>query len=180
MGKFSEKIIYGFYNSPVGEMVIAKTEIGLCWLGFMIKGYKGDGLERMQKHFHGFVLERDDQAVCDLGHDIIRAWQAGDERKIAVDLKGTDFQKSVWHALLDIKRGEICSYSDVANDVGCPGASRAVGSAVGSNPVSLIIPCHRVVQKNGAIGHYGWGLELKERLLEEEGASGFTAPKRRA
>lgn len=180
MGKFRETITYGFYQSPVGEMVIAKTEEGLCWLGFMVQGYKGDGLERMHKHFDGYTLVKDHEAVQPLGAQIIEAWRAGREKDIALDLKGTDFQKTVWSALLNIKKGEVCSYGQVANDVGRPKASRAVGSAVGSNPVSLVVPCHRVVQKTGALGNYGWGLELKQRLLEEEGARGFKSQARHA
>lgn len=175
-----EKIIYGFYQSHVGEMVIARTDIGLCWLGFMVKGYKGDGFVRMQQHCTGYELVHDDQSVQVLGDDVINAWREGREQDIGLDLKGTDFQKNVWQALLDIKRGETCSYGMIANDVGRPKASRAVGTAVGSNPVSLIVPCHRVVQQTGALGNYGWGLDLKQRLLEEEGATVFKSPARHA
>lgn len=165
-----EKITYGFYQSPVGEMVLAQTDEGLCWLGFMVKGYKGDGLERMRMHFAGAEFVQDDEAMTGLGDEVIRLWRAGREQDITLDLRGTDFQKDVWQALFAIKRGDVCSYGDVANDIGRSRASRAVGSAVGSNPVSLIVPCHRVVQKSGGLGNYGWGLELKRRLLEEEGA----------
>lgn len=175
MEKVWEKITYGFYQSSVGEMVLAKTDKGLCWLGFMVKGYKGDGLERMKQHFKGADLKHDDTAVQSLGDEVMQRWEEGREAKLDLDLQGTEFQKDVWRALLSIKRGETCSYGDIANDVGKPKASRAVGSAVGSNPVSLIVPCHRVVQKTGALGNYGWGLPLKQRLLEEEGASGFKA-----
>lgn len=180
MEKLCEKIIYGFYESPLGELILAKTSRGLCWLGFMVQGYKGDGLERMNAHFDGGALVHDDESVKDLGDSVIAAWREGRERDIVLDLRGTEFQKEVWMALLHIKRGDTCSYGAIANDVGRPKASRAVGSAVGSNPVSLIVPCHRVVQKTGALGNYGWGLGLKQRLLEEEGVQGFKGQEHRA
>ena len=165
-----EEITYGFYQSPIGEMVLARTEKGLCWLGFMVEGYKGNGYDRMVGHFPNAVLTHDDSAVQSLGDEIIAAWEQGTEADIPLDLQGTDFQKSVWLALFDIKRGQVASYGSVAQKIGKPAASRAVGSAVGSNPVSLIVPCHRVVQESGALGNYGWGVDLKERILSQEAA----------
>lgn len=88
---------------------------------------------------------------------------------IPLDLRGTDFQISVWQALLKIPKGQVVSYGDVANDIGSPNASRAVGTAVGENPVSLVVPCHRVVQASGKLGNYGWGVGLKEKILKAEG-----------
>ncbi len=164
-----EQIVYGFFKSPLGEIILAKTDQGLCWLGFMVEGYKGDGLERMRRHFSDSELILDDSALRVLGEDILQAWRAGREEDIVLDLRGTDFQKQVWRRLLSIKRGSVRSYGDVANDIGRPKAARAVGSAVGNNPVSLIVPCHRVVQQSGALGNYGWGIELKRRILADEG-----------
>ena len=164
-----EKITYGFYQSPIGEMILGKTDKGLCWLGFMVEGYKGNGYERMKGHFTDAEFTQDDAAVQQLGEQLIEAWQKDAQADISLDLQGTDFQKEVWKALLDIKRGRVKSYGDIANDLGKPKASRAVGSAVGSNPVSLIVPCHRVVQKSGAIGNFGWGVDLKRQILSAEG-----------
>lgn len=170
-----EKITYGFYASSLGEMVLGKTETGLCWLGFMVKGYKGDGLERMKAHFQGSVFDRDDDAVKVLGDKIIDAWRDGREKDIALDLHGTDFQKSVWNALLDVSRGVVCSYGDIAHEIGKPGAARAVGSAVGENPVSLIVPCHRILKSDGGVGNYGWGADLKREILRAEGIRDLAA-----
>lgn len=164
------KILYGFYQSPMGEMVIAKSPRGLCWLGFMVQGYKGDGLSRMQRHFKNAEFTRDDAQIVTLGDEIMHAWGQGAERDIVVDLQGTAFQKSVWNALSEIGRGTRCSYSAVAQKIGKPKAVRAVGTAVGENPVSLIVPCHRVVRTDGGLGNYGWGVELKEKILEAEAA----------
>lgn len=169
-----EVITYGIHNTPFGQAVIAQSDHGLCWLGFMVSkedgAYKGDGFARMQEHFPNSQLARDDSQTKSLMDEIIKAWDQDTLRAIKVDLRGTDFQRSVWKALLDIPRGQVISYGDVANDIGKPKASRAVGSAVGENPVSLIVPCHRVVQASGALGNYGWGLPLKEKILKLEGA----------
>ena len=163
-----EKIIYGFYPSSIGEMVLGKTKKGLCWLGFMVAGYKGDGLERMRAHFKGAEFVHDDDELRDLGDRVMEAWAQGRENEIALDLHGSVFQKAVWKALLKIRKGQKLCYGDVANDIGRPAAARAVGSAVGENPVSLIVPCHRVVQKSGALGNYGWGADLKRKILRME------------
>lgn len=162
------KILYGFYKSPMGEMVIAKSDRGLCWLGFMLQGYKGDGLSRMQRHFKDAKFTRDDAQIAVLGDEIMKAWEQGTEREISVDLQGTEFQKSVWNALYEIGKGDRCSYSVVAQKIGKPKAVRAVGTAVGENPVSLIVPCHRVVRADGGLGNYGWGVDLKEKILAME------------
>ncbi len=163
-----EKIVYGFYKSAIGEMVLGKTDKGLCWLGFMVEGYKGNGQERMFAHFKKSVFIHDDKAVQELGREVMEAWKQGKEGTIRLDLHGTAFQKTVWKSLMKIGKGKRCAYDDVANDIGKPKAARAVGGAVGSNPVSLIVPCHRVVQKSGAVGNYGWGVPLKEKILAAE------------
>lgn len=164
-----EKITYGFFDAPMGEMVIGVSDVGLCWIGFMVDGYKGDGFSRMKSHFKDVELVRDDREIDDVGRTVLAAWEIGEEQLIPVDLRGTPFQQSVWQSLLDIRRGEVRSYGDVANDLGLPKAARAVGTAVGENPVSLIVPCHRVVQKSGGLGNYGWGVEMKRNILKAEG-----------
>jgi AraC family transcriptional regulator of adaptative response/methylated-DNA-[protein]-cysteine methyltransferase len=169
-----EKITYGIHDTPLGEVVIAQSCKGLCWLGFMVSkeegAYKGDGFVRMQEHFPNSNFVRDDQQTQDLMNDIMTAWDHDTLNDVDLDLRGTDFQCSVWKALLNIPRGQVISYGDVANDIGKPKASRAVGSAVGENPVSLIVPCHRVVQASGGLGNYGWGVPLKEKILKLENA----------
>lgn len=163
-----EKITYGFYQSPFGQMVIATTTKGICWIGFMVEGYKGNGLERMKAHFPKADFVHDDARILPLGDRIMDCWRTGEEQSMDLDLRGTEFQKKVWQALLNISKGQVCAYGDIANDIGMPKAARAVGSAVGENPVSLIVPCHRVVQKSGALGNYGWGIALKKDILEQE------------
>lgn len=163
-------ITYGFYEAPFGNMVVGKTDKGLCWLGFMVEGYKGDGLSRMKAFFKGADFTQDDTAIQDFALEIISKWKQGRERDIPLDLEGTPFQKAVWQALLTIPKGKTCAYQDIANDIGKPGAVRAVGTAIGDNPVSLIVPCHRVLQKSGGLGNYGWGVEMKRDILSRENA----------
>ena len=171
--KQSETITYGIHETPIGQIVVAESCKGICWLGFMVSkdegAYKGDGFTRMMEYFPASELVRDDNKTKDLVEQIMEAWDHDTLNDLALDLRGTDFQRDVWRALLDIPKGEVISYGDVANDIGRPKASRAVGSAVGENPVSLIVPCHRVVQSSGGLGNYGWGVELKKKILEEEG-----------
>lgn len=164
-----EKITYGFYKSPIGEMVLAQSEKGLCWLGFMVEGYKGNGYDRMVGHFPKVDFVLNDDVIQSVGDRLMVAWEKGRGADIALDLRGTAFQKSVWQVLLNIQKGQVKTYGDVANDIGKPKAARAVGSAVGSNPVSLIVPCHRIIQQSGDIGNFGWGVDLKRRILREEG-----------
>ena len=170
-----ERITYGFYQSEFGEMVLGVSELGLCWLGFSCEapkeeGYKGGAFDRMKAHMKNCEFVRDDGALKMMGDAVMEAWKKDDFRAIKLDLRGTDFQREVWAELLKIGKGNRVSYMQVAKDIGRPRAIRAVGSAVGANPVSLLVPCHRVVQSSGVLGHYGWGLALKERLLSVEAA----------
>ncbi|HEX7124788.1 MAG TPA: methylated-DNA--[protein]-cysteine S-methyltransferase [Thermodesulfobacteriota bacterium] len=108
----------------------------------------------------------------------LRAYLAGTPRPdVALDLAGTPFQLAVWRALLEIPYGATVTYGELAARLGRPGAARAVGAAVGANPVSLLVPCHRVVGAGGSLTGFGWGLALKRRLLahEQQGALTLTA-----
>lgn len=169
-----ETIFYGIHDCELGRIVIAQSDKGLCWLGFMVTkeqgAYKGDGLTRMKENFKGSKLVEDKTKTKVLLNDVMKAWQEDRLKDIQLDLKGSVFQCSVWEALLEIPKGTTVTYGDIANDICRPKAYRAVGTAVGENPVSLIVPCHRVIQKSGALGNYGWGLDLKKKLLEIEAA----------
>jgi len=171
MKRLPEVIVYGIHCTEIGEVVVAQSDKGLCWLGFMVEGYKGNGLVRLCKHFQGAQLERDDDATAVLMEKILDAWECDRMDTIPLDLRGTKFQKSVWQALIQIPKGQVRTYSDIASKIGRPMAARAVGSAIGENPVSLIVPCHRVVKASGEIGNYGWGVEIKRNLLLEEEVS---------
>ncbi len=103
----------------------------------------------------------------------LREYFAGDRKTfdLPLELVGTDFQKEVWQALLTIPYGQTCSYVDLARKIGRPKASRAVGGANGRNPISIIVPCHRVIAADGTLGGYGGGLAMKARLLAHEGCA---------
>lgn len=163
-----KKITYGFYDTEFGQIVLGQSDKGLCWLGFMVEGYKGDGLTRMENFYKNADFTEDNRAVSSIAKTTLDVFSAGGEKDVALDISGTDFQKSVWSALLNIPRGETKTYGDLAHIIGKPKAVRAVGTAVGSNPVSLIVPCHRIVPKSGGVGNYGWGADIKAALLEAE------------
>jgi AraC family transcriptional regulator of adaptative response/methylated-DNA-[protein]-cysteine methyltransferase len=167
------KITYGIAQSPFGSaMILGQTPAGaLCWLGFMVRGYKGDGEGRMRDHFPGIEFIHDDRAVAGMAKSVLSAWERDAPDDIPLDLSGTLFQKKVWTALLSIPKGTVASYGDIARRIGAPRAARAVGSAVGENPVSLIVPCHRVITSAGTMGNYGWGVPLKEQILKAEGVA---------
>lgn len=166
----SERIIYGIHATEIGKVVLAQSEGGVCWLGFMVEGYKGNGLQRLCGYYSDAELVRDDDGTAILMQQILDSWEHDRMDMIPLDLRGTDFQKSVWAALVDIPKGQVCTYSDIARAIGRPLSARAVGTAVGDNPVSLLVPCHRVVKASGGIGNYGWGVDIKRNLLLEEDA----------
>jgi len=163
-----ERIIYGIHDTDIGKVILAQSTQGVCWLGFMVEGYKGNGLQRLCGFYPEAELVRDDDGTAVLMHQVLDAWENDRMDTIPLDLRGTEFQKSVWAALLEIPKGQVRTYSDIARKIERPLAARAVGTAVGDNPVSLIVPCHRVVQASGGLGNYGWGADIKRNLLLEE------------
>lgn len=147
----------------VGKMMIAATDEGICWTGMT------DSLKRLKKEFPGSVLMRDDK-LKPLGAEIAAVWK-GKRKSLSMPLvlTGTGFQMLVWSELLKIKSGATLTYQDIARKIGKPKAVRAVGSAVGSNPITLIVPCHRVLSKSGTKLKFGWGPDAKRKLLNAEG-----------
>lgn len=156
------------------EVLVAETEIGLCYAGAF--GGSFDDMSRdMASRFKPASLEwvRDDERLSQYGKELAEYGQGIDAVFDGrLDLRGTPFQLQVWHALLDIPFGGTRSYSDIAAAIGKPSAVRAVGSAIGANPILIRIPCHRVIGKNGGITGYRGGLEMKRKLLLlEQGTS---------
>lgn len=149
-------------HSCLGDIVIATSNSGLCGLWF-------DG----QKHQPGLdtgLFDRPCDRLINVESQLC-AWFSGELKRfnIALDLSaGTSFQQAVWHALLEIPRGQTISYATLSATINRPKASRAVGAAVGRNPVSLIVPCHRVIGSQGALTGYAGGLERKLALLKLE------------
>ena len=166
-------IRYGFFPSPLGELMIAVTDRGVCWLGFRVDESRERSLARLHKQFPSAGFVADQAATAPAMEQIMKIWNGnGDaKKKLKLDLVGTNFQIQVWRAMLKIPMGVTISYMTLADSLGKPTASRAVGGAVGANPVSLLIPCHRVIQQSGIIENYGWGSPRKKALLGVEVAA---------
>lgn len=161
---------YGFHPTPLGEVMIGQTERGVCYLGFLMAQGRDIPVAKMKRHLPHATYTHDDAAIAGAANNIMRIWRGdGDARhKLRLDLHGTNMQLQVWQALLKIPRGETRTYSDIGADIGKPKAARAIGNAVGANPVALLIPCHRVIRATGIIDNYGWGSPRKKLLLGVE------------
>lgn len=166
---------YSFRESPFGECLVAETPRGICHLGFVDGDDKGSALEALRNNWKEATIREDSQAGRKAVKQLFAPAQGTEQESIKVLLKGTNFQLKVWEALLRIPKGAVVSYGNIANAVGCPNAHRAVGTAVGQNPVAYLIPCHRVLRASGEIGGYRWGTARKRVLLATEGAAS-TAP----
>ena len=166
-------VYYGTSATPIGELMVARTDRGICWLSFQMDGNQDRSLARLHEHWQNAELIKDKNAADEIANDIMDIWQgAGDrKKKTKLHLFGTNFQIQVWQALLKIPSGATVSYGAIAQSLGKPDANRAVGTAVGANPISLLIPCHRVIQSTGIIENYAWGSERKKALLGAEIAS---------
>jgi len=164
------KLVYDEIETPVGAILLAAGESGVYALEFDFDPEQA--LRRLERRFDRVELRR--QANPSGYSDRLRAYFAGDLQaldEIAVDTGGTEFQHRVWTELRNIPVGETCSYADLARAVGRPSATRAVGAANGRNPVSVIVPCHRVIGADGSLTGYGGGLERKRWLLAHEGVA---------
>jgi len=145
---------YGFCETPYGPALLGRMGEDLCWLALLEDMSEGEGLQGMKAFFPKAIFAQ--EAVA-LRH----------QENLA--LYGTDFQLAVWAALLQIPAGQTVTYGALAAQIGKPEAARAVGGAVGANPVAVFVPCHRVLASSGVLGGYAWGLALKQRILAGEG-----------
>lgn len=163
------EIRYGFHATPFGEALIATTELGICGLSFVV-GERSAALEELQARWARADLVRDPKITAEYIESI---FGGGRETPIRLALKGTNFQLKVWEALLRVPSGAVTTYQDIAVSIGDAKASRAVGAAVGQNPIAYLIPCHRVIKKTGAFGDYHWGAARKHAMLGWEAARRF-------
>jgi AraC family transcriptional regulator of adaptative response/methylated-DNA-[protein]-cysteine methyltransferase len=157
--------------SPLGRMLIAATDKGICAIQF------ADSDQQLQqglmREFPFAVRRRDDAALTGWKTNLTRLIDGQDAHpSLPLDIRATAFQRRVWEALQRIPRGETRSYSAVAKKIGMPKATRAVARACATNPVAIAIPCHRVVREDGELGGYRWGIERKEQLLALEKEAG--------
>ena len=159
-------IRYVIAESALGPLLIAATDKGVCRLTF------GEDEGALRRRFPNAEIRLDDGTIAPWVEGALRAIEVPSEApEVPVDVRGTAFQEAVWRELRKIPAGETRSYADIAAAVGQPGAVRAVGTANGSNPVSVLVPCHRVIRSDGSLGGYGGGLDNKKKLLSAEGVS---------
>jgi AraC family transcriptional regulator of adaptative response/methylated-DNA-[protein]-cysteine methyltransferase len=165
-------IRYGFHPSPFGIALVMATDRGLAGLAFADLGGESAALEDMTRRWPNAAYVEDGQLTAPYVSRIFERSQWSADRPLQLVMIGTDFQVRVWQSLLKIPFGKAVTYSDVARDIGQPSASRAVGAAIGANPISFVVPCHRAVGKSGALTGYHWGLTRKRAILGwESGAA---------
>lgn len=162
-------IEWGAHETPFGECVIGVTPRGICGLNFALDDGTSGALARLADTWEGARMIENPRATQSAVAQIFGVAN-GPRNSLSVLVKGTNFQLKVWEALLRIPLGAVATYEDVAVAAGSPRAVRAVGSAVGQNPVSYLIPCHRVIRKTGAFGNYGGGVARKRAMLAWESA----------
>jgi AraC family transcriptional regulator of adaptative response/methylated-DNA-[protein]-cysteine methyltransferase len=167
------QIEYGVHTTPLGPMFVAVTQRGVCRAEFMDFNSMDDLLESLH---NAWPLSSIRESLASTRHVVDAFFGSNTAAKhgpLSVHVKGTNFQIAVWRALLKIPPGAVASYGQVATALGAPQSARAVGNAIGANPVALLIPCHRVIQQSGALGGYRWGPAKKlmvqtwERMQDE-------------
>jgi AraC family transcriptional regulator of adaptative response/methylated-DNA-[protein]-cysteine methyltransferase len=156
---------YGFHSSPFGTALVLATERGLCGLAFADESEERITLDDMRRRWPNARYVEDRVNTGSIAQRIFQPAQWRRETPLRVVLIGTDFEVRVWETLLTIPFGRAATYSDIARKVGTETAARAVGAAVGKNPISFVVPCHRVLGKNGALTGYHWGLTRKRAML---------------
>jgi len=159
-------IRYGLHDSPFGRCLVGVTPRGICALSFEHQGGEEELVQVLRARWPAATLERSDAETKALIDRIFSPERR--DGPLAVHLRGTNFQLRVWEALLRIPEGAVSTYTQVAEAVGAPSASRAVGNAVGANTVAFLIPCHRVLRRTGAFGGYRWGVMRKRVMLAWE------------
>jgi len=166
-GGRGETIRFVITDSPLGPLLVAATAKGICRLTF------DEDESALKRRFPNADIRPDDGTIAEWVDSALAAISTPSAaRELPIDVRGTAFQEAVWRELRRIPLGETRSYADIAKAVGQPGAVRAVGTANGSNPVAVLVPCHRVIRSDGSLGGYAGGLDRKRQLLEAERALG--------
>jgi AraC family transcriptional regulator of adaptative response/methylated-DNA-[protein]-cysteine methyltransferase len=156
---------FGFVETPFGEALIAETKRGICHLSFVDENGRNSARNFLASQWPNAKLRRADVRMTELAAKIFdRDRSATSNRPLRAFVRATEFQLRVWRALLRVPTGSLTTYKRLAEAIGQSQAARAVGSAVGANPIALIIPCHRVIRETGALGHYHWD-PLRKRVI---------------
>ena len=160
------EIAYGFHETPFGKCFIAVTERGICGLSFIQTDNELAVFNDFKKKWSNADFEKNEMKTALIINQIFNTPPSvSSTPKLHLLVKGTNFQVKVWEALLKIPTGGLSTYQTIAELAGSPNAVRAVGTAVGSNPIAYLIPCHRVIRKEGKIGEYHWGENRKKALI---------------
>jgi AraC family transcriptional regulator of adaptative response/methylated-DNA-[protein]-cysteine methyltransferase len=167
------RVAFTIAASPFGRILIAATRTGVCWIGLCDSDARLE--TELRTDLHAAAIARDDHALAGLAQ-IVVDYVSGPTREIAlpIDIRATPFQIAAWSELCAIPWGATRSYGEIARRLGRPGAARAVGHANGTNPLAIIIPCHRAIGADGSMTGYRWGVEYKRRLLDHEFFSFFS------
>lgn len=176
-------IEYGFHETPFGMCLLGVTERGVCWLAFLKEDEEKAALEAMKEHWHKSLFHCNQELTrtfikrifphsSSLGRAVP---EVQNQSKLHLLVKGTNFQVKVWEALLRLPEGSVTTYQDIARSIHNPNALQAVGSAVGANHIAYLIPCHRVIRKDGILGEYRWSPARKKSIIgwEMAKASGY-------
>jgi AraC family transcriptional regulator of adaptative response/methylated-DNA-[protein]-cysteine methyltransferase len=158
-------IQYGFHDCPFGRALILITNEGLAGLAFADYGKEQSALEDMKSRWPEATYVENQQATAAYAKRIFESERWKPDQPLKIVFIGSDFEIRVWETILRIPFGKASTYSDIACHIGKPKAARAVGSAVGKNPISFVVPCHRVLEKSGGLGGYHWGLTRKRAIL---------------
>ena len=158
-------IRWGWFESPFGPALVMATDKGICGMGFASETGPEPTMADLRARWPNARYVEDPQAIRPM---VEAAFGTGGDVRLA--LIGAPFQIKVWEALVTIPSGQVSTYSEIARAIGRPKAVRAVGTAVGRNPVSFLIPCHRAIRKSGELGGYHWGLPVKRTILAWESA----------
>jgi len=162
-------IVFGYHETPYGLAFVAQTSRGICQLDFVDHNAIEESLHHLAQSWCNANIREDNTQTARV-IKLLFSRQQTNTTPLSLWVRGTNFQLNVWRALLKLRMGEVASYGDIAHAIGNPKASRAVGTAIGSNPVALIIPCHRVLRQAGGLGGYRWGEIRKHVMLAREAA----------
>lgn len=164
-----KKIKIQYYQSPCGELVLGEYNLQLCLCDWYTKPCAQRNMQRLRRYFNAEFVEEPSSAI-QLAEMQLDEYFKGHLKEFSVPqlMVGTDFQKSVWQALLDIPYGETRTYKQIAERIGCPKGVRAVAQAIGANRLAVVVPCHRVIGSNNNLTGFAGGLEAKKMLLDIE------------
>jgi AraC family transcriptional regulator, regulatory protein of adaptative response / methylated-DNA-[protein]-cysteine methyltransferase len=158
-------IAYGFHPSPFGLALVLVSDYGMCGMGFCDEGGEKAALLDMTRRWPNAQYTEDSARTAPFAAHVFAHSQWSGVKPLRITMIGTDFEIRVWQTLLKIPRGRATTYGDIAQSIGSPKAARAVGAAVGKNPISFVVPCHRVIGKSGDLTGYHWGLTRKRAIL---------------